>query len=184
MRSLPENMGIGGSPDIVGPYAVLLIDMQTGFYRDLLPEVRIRLIANQQRVLRQCAIHDVPVVVIELRGYAFTFGELLQSLWDIPRVVSIGKSGADGFDGTDLDDVLQSFGARTLILMGIFASACVISTAKSAIARGYKLCICEGFIADELRRGIEDSGRAWFTSHSYFNQLPRFCLNALATDER
>ena len=48
----------------------------------------------------------------------------------------IGKVHDDGFDGTDLEEVLRDAGATRPCLVGIQSEMCVAATARGALARG------------------------------------------------
>ena len=58
---------------------------------------------------------------------------------DADRVVR--KKSCDAFLGTDLDRVLQSVGARELIITGCATDFCVDTTVRSALARGYRTIV-------------------------------------------
>lgn len=47
----------------------------------------------------------------------------------------------DAFSGTDLDDLLTRTGSGRLVLMGVHSDFCVMTTALSAIQRGYDVTL-------------------------------------------
>ncbi|KPC71622.1 isochorismatase, partial [Thermoactinomyces vulgaris] len=53
------------------------------------------------------------------------------------------KRSIGGFYGTDLDEVLRRFGARTLVMAGVMTNLGVESTARAASDHGYDLVFAE-----------------------------------------
>jgi nicotinamidase-related amidase len=58
-----------------------------------------------------------------------------------PTDVVIDKDGPDAFLDTDLADVLAEHRVRTLVIAGFATEACVDSTARSALSRGYDIVL-------------------------------------------
>ncbi|RJL22074.1 isochorismatase family protein [Bailinhaonella thermotolerans] len=58
-----------------------------------------------------------------------------------PGDVVIGKIGADGFRGGDLDARLRGLGVRTLVVTGYATEFCVDSTARAALTHGYDVVL-------------------------------------------
>ncbi len=63
-----------------------------------------------------------------------------------PRIVPQGfpcftKDTSDAFSNTELNDFLRGQGITHLIIVGVYAEGCVLSTAKGAMKRGYEVTI-------------------------------------------
>ena len=129
--------------------AALLIDMQPEFVRLLEEQTRMRLVTAQAMVIRHCARHDIPLVVIELARRGITIDELYGDINHVPRLARITKTGNSGFFGTGLQVTLKKLNVESLLLMGVNASACVMLTATGAISRGYTVITAPDLIADE-----------------------------------
>ena len=56
----------------------------------------------------------------------------------------------DGFIGTDLDVTLRGMGVDTLIFSGVFAEACVESTARHAAELEYKVIYASDLVASQV----------------------------------
>ena len=63
---------------------------------------------------------------------------ILEAAKDAPVVV---KAFADGFVGTDLEQVLAGLGVAELFVCGMMTQNCVTHTAISKFAEKYKVCI-------------------------------------------
>ena len=76
----------------------------------------------------------------------------------------IAKTAQDAFTSSNINFVLQNLGVKTLFMMGGHTNGCLLGTAKSAVAAGYRtICIEDAtFDLGEKRRldGISRSGFA------------------------
>ncbi len=68
--------------------------------------------------------------------------------WDLylpvkqgPREHVIRKPRDDGFDGTPLGEVLVGAGVRAVAICGLMSEMCVQATARTALARGYRVVL-------------------------------------------
>lgn len=68
--------------------------------------------------------------------------ELAQPIADLADSVVVKRS-IGGFYGTDLDAILKSHGAETLVIAGIMTNLGVESTARAASDHGYNLVFVE-----------------------------------------
>jgi nicotinamidase/pyrazinamidase len=87
-----------------------------------------------------------------------------------PRVnstagVSFTKQSPDAFSNDAFESYLETIGIGRLVMAGVFADRCVLETAKSASARGYKVTIISDAVAsssnaarDDALRQLKDSG--------------------------
>ncbi|MFE0649522.1 isochorismatase family protein [Streptomyces sp. NPDC059534] len=58
-----------------------------------------------------------------------------------PREVVIRKPRDDGFHGTPLGGVLADAGVRAVAVCGVMSEMCVQATARTALARGYRVVV-------------------------------------------
>lgn len=159
-----------------GKTAVLLIDMQPYFIdtdekKDLIPK--------QVSVLN--ASHDIPVIVVEYDGKGRTEDQLNEVIRANHRNnhYTIIKSSDDAFTEAGLSKVLKEVQAKSLVLMGINACACVFRTAKSAVKKGYRIFISEDLIAGYCYRCDEEERRAWYREHSVYMENYRQVIDLL-----
>jgi len=128
--------------------AALLIDMQSKFV-GLWKSVDLgKLVGNQAKVIRYCAALDIPLVVLEYKNRGATLAALQKEIRRVPRVLELLKCDDNGFSNPRLHKMLQQFGAKTLLLMGINASHCVRRTALGAVRRHYSVLTAENLIVD------------------------------------
>lgn len=78
----------------------------------------------------------------------------------------VAKRGQDGettiwklfpgaFEQTDLNDKLQSWGIKKVVLVGYMAHVCVSTTAREAAAKGYEVFLVEDGIGDRDIPGVK-----------------------------
>jgi len=73
----------------------------------------------------------------------------------LPGEPVVVKSLPGAFDGTDLDEVLEQNGAKTLVIAGFMTHMCCDSTARAAQGRGYEVL----FLSDgTATRDLESPG--------------------------
>ncbi|MET9678335.1 isochorismatase family protein [Streptomyces sp. NPDC006482] len=58
-----------------------------------------------------------------------------------PRELVIRKPRDDGFHATSLGDVLGAAGVRAVAVCGVMSEMCVQATARTALARGYRVVV-------------------------------------------
>ena len=77
--------------------------------------------------------------------------ETIDELKPLPGELVIQKRGYDAFFGTDLDYCLRTKGIKTLIVVGILAEQCILSTVSSAFHYEYEVTL-----ASDCTRAIYD----------------------------
>lgn len=131
---------------------VLLIDMQDDFCKRMESQRRQKLVSAQKLILRQCALRKIPLILIEYKGSGETIKELSDPISKVRNKARILKSTDNAFpgDGHDcaLNNTLKAIRARTLLVMGVNLSACVLDTAQSAIQLGYRVQTSRDIIAN------------------------------------
>jgi nicotinamidase-related amidase len=137
--------------------------------------------------------HVIPVIYVRDEYSPFQFisnllrhGAALRyeagSAFD-PRVdstagVCFSKQSADTFSNDAFESYLQTAGIGRLVIAGVFADRCVLETAKSASARGYKVAVISDGVAsssnaarDNALRQLKDAGAQVETSEEFITSL-------------
>ncbi|MBU0667304.1 MAG: isochorismatase family protein, partial [Nanoarchaeota archaeon] len=127
--------------------AVLLIDMQKKFLKDISPKNLDIQIMEQKRVLKYCSEKNVPVIVVEYSGHGQTT-KLLDLNNLLGKYKPLIKNFDDAFEIAELSERLDNFGVKELGLMGVNRGVCVLDTARSAIELGYKIHTAKTLIED------------------------------------
>ncbi len=147
--------------------ALLVIDMLNDFVRPgaplEVPQNREILPALQQRLL--CARRDgTPVIYVSdahteddpefsrmgwpphaIRG---TQGaKVISELAPLSDEIQIGKTTYSGFNGTRLEESLQTLGVEELVLTGCVSNICILYTAADAVMKGYTVIVPTDCIA-------------------------------------
>lgn len=142
--------------------AVLLIDMQEGFVRNLSKEEKRRIVRNQQKVLRWCVRMRIPIIVVCYERYGRVIAPLRKQLEGTRCVVRrITKNWNDAFEGTPLADILKNLKITRLFLMGINAVYCVMDTAAGALHNGFSICTSNAVIAGAQHQP-KNNGIPWY----------------------
>lgn len=137
--------------------AVLVIDMQDFWLSDIDKEELETELPYQAEVLDYCQSRNIPVFVIEYRDCGPTTDYLKKKVDQLPRKNYVIKSSQSAFENTDLEKRLKEAKIDTLILMGVYASACVKGTAKSALKSGFMIATSKDLIADEKYHNREEN---------------------------
>ncbi len=151
--------------------AVILIDMQEDFVKDLRAGEAKRIIPNQLEILKYCNQFSIPIVVLELnvQSYGKTNEILLNEAKKNHHFRLIGKEYDNGFFKTELDYHLKALGIKKLFIMGINANYCVKETARGAIDNGYKIMTSNEVISGQ-------------SGHSRYNSIDWFKSNGRCVD--
>lgn len=123
--------------------ALLVVDVQNALVEgsDAVPG-HATLTSSVEVLLEKARSAWAPVIFLQNDGPAGASDEPFQAGWKLyfpPRSgeLVIRKTSDDGFDGTDLDAILTSFGVRDLVISGMLSEMCVAATARAALQRGY-----------------------------------------------
>ncbi|TIX92407.1 isochorismatase family protein [Rhizobium sp. P44RR-XXIV] len=123
--------------------ALLVVDVQNAFVEGpaAVPG-HATLTSMVELLLEKARSAWAPVIFLQNDGPVGAPDEPLQAGWKLyfpPRSgeLVIRKTNDDGFDGTDLDAILTSFGVRDLVISGMLSEMCVAATARAALQRGY-----------------------------------------------
>jgi ureidoacrylate peracid hydrolase len=85
--------------------------------------------------------------------------EILDELAPEPGDRVVSKHRYSGFFETELDEVLQGFGATHLLVTGCTTSVCVESTVRDAMFRDYHCIVLEDCTAEPIGHGLPRSNK-------------------------
>jgi|SRR3989344_2228997 len=152
--NLPEHL----SEDVLTPnkLAVMIIDMQDYFLSDI-PQERVPpLVRAQKEVLAYCKTHQVPVLLLEYETCGETIPEIAEAIKELPDFQTVRKKQTGGFSDASTSLFLETRDIKRVVLMGIYAGACIYTTASDAVCRGLEVIIAENLIdAPYLWKDVE-----------------------------
>lgn len=127
--------------------ALIVVDMQNAFVSG--PEAvpaRERLIGMVDVLLAEARAAGAPVIFLQNDGPAGAVDEPFKSGWDLffsirSDEMILRKTKDDGFDGTDLHDVLLANSVKTIAICGVLSEMCVAATVRTAMERGYDVLL-------------------------------------------
>jgi nicotinamidase-related amidase len=129
--------------------AVLIMDFQ---YRQLnmLPEdLQQELITRANKVLAISRQNRIPIIHIEVqRGERVPETALHPGILIQPDEPILTKNRTGPFSTTNLDEVLKKQSIKTLVLLGIRTSGCILSTVRWAADIDYQLIVLSDCCAD------------------------------------
>lgn len=156
--------------------ALLLIDLQNDYLqREALVPDASELVASCAHLLDDCRARGVPIVhchtVIRPDGANRMPHWKRTGLWacvegspgaEAPAAVAprdrepvVAKSFYSAFGNPDLDAILRSVGADSLILAGLYLHACISATTLDAYQRGYRVWVARDAVASTNDRQRE-----------------------------
>jgi nicotinamidase-related amidase len=62
----------------------------------------------------------------------------------VPGATTLPKSASDAFHNPELDSLLRARGVEHLVVLGVFAPACVRATVRGALRHGYRVTVLRG----------------------------------------
>lgn len=129
--------------------ALLVVDMQSAFVAGAgaVPSAQ-ELSTVVEGLLRVARESDSLVLHLQNDGPTGAVDEPGSHGWNLHLPVAertnevvVRKSADDGFEGTDLTDVLAGHRVDRLAVCGVMSEMCVSATARSALARGYQVVL-------------------------------------------
>ncbi|MBB6487625.1 isochorismatase family protein [Rhizobium lusitanum] len=123
--------------------ALVVVDVQSAFVQgaEAVPghEVLLSMISV---LLTEARSAGAPVIFLQNDGEPGAVDEPSQPGWQLhfpplsgERVLR--KAGDDGFEDTDLDDILEASGVHDLAICGVLSEMCVAATTRAALELGY-----------------------------------------------
>ncbi|MFS8048273.1 isochorismatase family protein [Rhizobium sp. BR 314] len=123
--------------------ALVVVDVQSAFVQgaEAVPghEVLLSMISV---LLTEARSAGAPVIFLQNDGEPGAVDEPLQAGWELhfphlPGESVIRKVGDDGFEDTDLEDILEASDVHDLVICGVLSEMCVAATARAALELGY-----------------------------------------------
>jgi nicotinamidase-related amidase len=145
-------------------YAIVLIDMQQSFLKNIEQQEVDEEVPYQIEVIQAAQRNNIPVFVLEYRNHGPTIEPLMDAVEHTDYQVII-KSDDNGFNHTNLDELLKQRGVHNLILAGINASACVIRTGYGALESGYDIITSPDIIANVKWDWNFHESESWYRFH-------------------
>lgn len=141
-----ETNGLGN----VAPVdALIVVDMQAAFVSGAgaVPGAG-RLVGRTSELLDRARAAGAVVVHLQNDGPPGADDEPHTAGWELYLPVKVGarehvirKPRDDGFDGTPLGQRLIGAGVRSVAICGVMSEMCVQATARTALARGYRVVL-------------------------------------------
>jgi nicotinamidase-related amidase len=143
-----------------GSKALVIVDMQDYFVarggtkdRGDNPKILSDIFGNQKKMIDAAKRNHLPILLVEYASFGATNQELLEYIGEYSPVITVMKSTDGLFDSRNVSvqaarDVLASWSATDLIVMGANGGACVERTIRGALHAGYKVWAYEQGIAD------------------------------------
>lgn len=132
-----------------GMKTLLIVDAQVAMVDEEPPLTnRDAVMANLKDLLSRARGSDMPVVFVQHIDAQYEpmqpgkpGFEVHPDIAPLPGEASVHKRACDSFYQTDLEVVLQGFGAETLIIGGFQTELCIDSTCRSATSHGYNVVL-------------------------------------------
>ncbi|MEU8781940.1 isochorismatase family protein [Streptomyces sp. NPDC048637] len=129
--------------------ALLLVDLQSAFVAgdEAVPDAA-RVLDRSRELLTRARAAGALVVHLQNDGEPGTVDEPHTPGWELhlpvetgPRESVIRKSQDDGFEDTPLGALLDDAGVEALALCGVLSEMCVSATARTALARDFRVVL-------------------------------------------
>ena len=131
--------------------ALLVIDLQTAVFEDpVMPPVfdAATLLENARGLIDAARLGGVPVVYVQHCGRAGDEFEEGRPGWYIYEAIAprpgepvVRKRQPDAFEGTQLQEVLESLSVRSLVIIGAQSEHCVAATCRRAGQLSYQVIL-------------------------------------------
>ncbi|MDA9951406.1 cysteine hydrolase [Oligoflexaceae bacterium] len=152
-------------------FAVLIVDMQYGFYErgDVEKSKELSaLVRNQTELLTFAVQQKIPIIFLEYAGFGKTDTKLLKAV-EGARVEHIKKDRDSGFSNSELESSLHSLGVDTIIVAGINGCCCIFNTALDATDAGFDVYTSPDLIGNLNHNPPRFPDRSWvFESSNLF----------------
>jgi len=141
--------------------ALLVLDIQNGNCNSERRPRCVDSLAGIQELIRRARSQSMPVVY-SLTSKA-TADDIRKEVIPLPEE-PIVKSGVDKFYGTELAEILQEAGVKTVVMVGTAAEGAILHTATGAALRGYNVAVpVDGFSSSNV---YAEQYTAWHLANS------------------
>ncbi len=127
--------------------ALIVVDVQNAFITS--PNAvhgHKNLIIAIEVLLGKARSASIPIIFLQNDGTKGALDEPFTPGWELyftqqPQDIVMRKTKDDGFEGTQLDEVLSSASVQVVTICGIASEMCVAATARAAMNRGYEVLL-------------------------------------------
>ena len=141
--------------------AVLIMDYQNRMLNELSERARKKILEKANAILKKARKDKIHVIYIEVRrGERTPEMEIHPGITPKTGDLVLTKQRTGPFTTTNLNEVLNKFGADTLVLFGIATQGCVLTTVRCGADLDYKLVVisdcCANPPSEEVNRILMD----------------------------
>ncbi len=137
-------------------WAVVLVDMQQYFTRDVPSEELYTELKHQTSILKRAKEHDVPILMFEYRDdviVSSTDYRLSNLLDGYHHGTTVQKKDDNGFNvsktSIDAGEWLKEHDVTHLYIMGLRTSGCIARTAEGAYGQGFVVATSPDVVMDQ-----------------------------------
>ncbi|KOG91068.1 isochorismatase family protein [Streptomyces varsoviensis] len=129
--------------------ALILVDAQAAFMTgDEAVPAAAELLVQLKSLLARAREAGALIVHLQNDGAPGTVDEPGTPGWELylpvetgPREKVVRKTEDNGFDGTNLGELLTGEGVRSMAVCGVMSEMCVLATARAALEDGYRVLL-------------------------------------------
>ncbi|MCB5190765.1 cysteine hydrolase [Methylobacillus arboreus] len=163
ITTLRDLNGLGQTPALLKDSALILIDCQNTYREGLMKLEGVEpALEEAKRLLGKARELKVPVIHIQhdsgegtLYDIRAHIGQIVDVVAPIKNEVVITKHYPNSFVGTNLDEVLQANGIKSIVLAGFMTHMCINSTAHGGFNLGYAPTIVASATATRALPGAD-----------------------------
>lgn len=150
--------------------AMLVVDMQEHYLQHISPRKRrIELVRNILLVIRYATRNNIPIFALQAKGRGRTIPILFEEINRNQDHNYLTKIHPNGFLYTDLGVELEKRNRKDLLLTGVYALACLKSTAIGAIDNRYGI-LTSRELMKSTRPENEDKVIPWFKENGIYRE--------------
>lgn len=136
---------------VAGPEinALLVIDVQKGLFNKTIPIFKADvLLRNITLLVEKAHENNVPVIYIQhsndtILAYGSDDWQMHSDIKPTNKDILIHKKHGNAFEGTHLEELLDSKSVNHLVITGLVTHGCVKTTAVGALELGYQVTLVE-----------------------------------------
>jgi hypothetical protein len=144
---------------------VMLIDMQKSFIfgksDTLFFDDEAMLYRTHTDIIRKLCIDNyVPLINVIYEGSGMVSPIIMEEIKKVPILYPYVKSSPNAFGGKSrLASTLKKMNIDTLLMMGVYASACVYDSATTAVKKDFNVVTANDIIADCIRLKLKSKDK-------------------------